>query len=36
LSACRLNLAGVANQQGRHNEADDLVAENLPFVRERG
>jgi predicted ATPase/class 3 adenylate cyclase len=35
-SACRLNLAWVANQQGRHDEADDLLAENLPFVRARG
>jgi hypothetical protein len=35
-SACRLNLAGVANQQGRHDEADDLLAENLPFVRGLG
>jgi predicted ATPase len=35
-SACRLNLAGMANQQGRHDEADDLLAENLPFVRGLG
>jgi predicted ATPase/class 3 adenylate cyclase len=35
-SACRLNLAGVANQKGRHDEADDLLAENLPFVRGLG
>jgi predicted ATPase/class 3 adenylate cyclase len=35
-SACRLNLAGIANRQGRHDEADDLLAENLPFVRGLG
>ena len=35
-SACRLNLVWMANQQGRHGEADDLLAENLPFVRARG
>ena len=35
-SACRLNLAGMANQQSRHDEADDLLAENLPFVRGLG
>jgi predicted ATPase/class 3 adenylate cyclase len=35
-SACRLSLAGMANQQGRHDEADDLLAENLPFVRGLG
>ena len=35
-SACRLGLAWVANQQGRHDEADDLLAENLPFVRGLG
>jgi len=26
----------VANQQGRHDEADDLLAENLPLVRGLG
>jgi hypothetical protein len=26
----------MANQQGRHDEADDLLAENLPFVRGLG
>ena len=35
-SACRLGLVWVANQQGRHDEADDLLAENLPFVRGLG
>jgi hypothetical protein len=35
-SACRRGLAGMANQQGRHDEADDLLAENLPFVRGLG
>ena len=35
-SSCRLGLAGMANQQGRHDEADDLLAENLPFVRGLG
>ena len=32
----RLNLVWVANHQGRHDEADDLLAENLPFVRALG
>jgi non-specific serine/threonine protein kinase len=35
-SACRLNLAGMANRQGRHDEAEDLLAENLPFARGLG
>ena len=35
-SACRLGLAGLANQQGHHDEADDLLAQNLPFVRGLG
>jgi predicted ATPase/class 3 adenylate cyclase len=35
-SSCRLNLAYVANRTGRHDEADALLAENLPFVRSRG
>jgi hypothetical protein len=26
----------MANQQGRHDEADDLLAQNLPFVRGLG
>jgi hypothetical protein len=35
-SSCRLQLVWVANQQGRHDEADDLLAVNLPFVRGLG
>jgi predicted ATPase/DNA-binding XRE family transcriptional regulator len=35
-SACRLNLAWLANRTGRHDEADELLAENLPFVRAKG
>ncbi|HXF71349.1 MAG TPA: adenylate/guanylate cyclase domain-containing protein [Actinomycetota bacterium] len=35
-SACRLNLAYVANKTGRHDRAEALLAENLPFVRSRG
>jgi predicted ATPase/class 3 adenylate cyclase len=35
-SACRLGLVSMANRQGRHDEADDLLAENLPFVRGLG
>jgi len=35
-SWARLNLAWVANQEGRHDEADDLLAENLSFVRGLG
>jgi predicted ATPase/transcriptional regulator with XRE-family HTH domain len=35
-SACRLNLAWLANRTGRHDQADELLAENLPFVRARG
>jgi predicted ATPase/transcriptional regulator with XRE-family HTH domain len=35
-SACRLNLVYMANRTGRHDEAEDLLAENLPFVRARG
>jgi predicted ATPase/class 3 adenylate cyclase len=35
-SACRLGLVSMANRQGRHEEADDLLAENLPFVRGLG
>jgi predicted ATPase/class 3 adenylate cyclase len=36
ISWCRLNLAWVANQAGRHDQAEGLLAENLPFVRARG
>jgi ATP/maltotriose-dependent transcriptional regulator MalT len=35
-SWCRLNLASVANRTGRHDQADELLDENLPFVRARG
>lgn len=35
-SSCRLRLARVANQTGRHHRAEDLLAENLPFVRAKG
>ena len=35
-SSCRLGLTQMANEQGRHDEADDLLAENLPFVRGLG
>ena len=35
-SWCRLHLVYVANRTGRHHEADELLAENLPFVRVRG
>ncbi len=36
ISSCRLNLAGIANQRGRHEGADVLLQENLPFVQSRG
>jgi predicted ATPase/class 3 adenylate cyclase len=36
MSACRLNLASIANKTGRHDRAETLLAENLPFVRSRG
>jgi predicted ATPase len=35
-SSCRLNLAYIANKTGRHDQAEVLLAENLPFVRLRG
>ena len=35
-SSCRLRLAGLANRTGRHDQADELLGENLPFVRARG
>jgi predicted ATPase/class 3 adenylate cyclase len=36
MSSCRLNLAALANQKGRHERADSILQENLPFVRGRG
>jgi hypothetical protein len=36
MSSCRLGLAGLANQAGRHERADSILQENLPFVRGRG
>ena len=35
-SSCRLNLTNIANRTGRHDRAEALLAENLPFVRSRG
>ena len=35
-SACRINLALIANRMTRHDRARDLLEENLPFVRARG
>jgi predicted ATPase/DNA-binding XRE family transcriptional regulator len=35
-SSCRLNLAYAANQKGRYDQAEELLAENLPFVRAKG
>ena len=35
-SACRLNLASIANKTRHHDAAEALLAENLPFVRSRG
>jgi len=36
ISACRLNLVDLANTTRRHERAQALAAENLPFVRARG
>jgi len=36
ISACRLSLAALANQAGQHERADEILHENLPFVRGRG
>lgn len=36
ISSCRLNLATLAHQQGRYEQADELFNENLRFVRGRG
>jgi predicted ATPase len=35
-SSCRLNLATIANRTERHDRAEALLRENLPFVRARG
>ena len=35
-SACRLNLAYIANKTQRYDHAEALLAENLPFVRSKG
>lgn len=35
-SACRLNLATIANRTDRHERAEALLRENLVFVRARG
>ncbi|MEX0675014.1 MAG: adenylate/guanylate cyclase domain-containing protein [Gaiellaceae bacterium] len=35
-SSCRLNLATIANKRRRHELAEGLLAENLPFVRSKG
>jgi predicted ATPase/class 3 adenylate cyclase len=36
MSSCRINLAYIANRTGRHERAEALMLENLPFVRGRG
>lgn len=36
MSACRLNLADLANKMQQHERAESLLRENLPFVRSRG
>jgi predicted ATPase len=36
MSSCRINMAYIANRTGRHQRAQALLAENLPFVRSRG
>ena len=36
MSSCRINLAYIANRTGRHERAQEVLAENLPFVRSRG
>lgn len=35
-SACRLGLTYLANKTRRHDRAETLLAENLPFVRSKG
>jgi hypothetical protein len=36
MSSCRINLSIVANRSVRHERAEALLGENLPFVRSRG
>ena len=36
MSSCRINMAFIANRVGRHDRAEALLNENLPFVRSRG
>lgn len=36
MSSCRINLAYIANRTERHDRAETLLGENLPFVRSRG
>jgi predicted ATPase/class 3 adenylate cyclase len=36
ISSCRLSLAYIANKTRRYADADDMLAENLPFVRGKG
>jgi len=36
ISSCRLNLATIANLGRRHDLAEQLLGENLPFTRSRG
>ncbi len=35
-SSCRLNLSTIANKTGRHEYAEQLLGENLTFVRSKG
>jgi predicted ATPase len=35
-SACRLQLVAIANKTGRHERAEQLLVENLVFVRSKG
>jgi predicted ATPase/DNA-binding XRE family transcriptional regulator len=35
-SSCRLGIVWVANRTGRYDDAEELLAENLPFVKARG
>jgi predicted ATPase len=36
ISSCRLNRAAIANAGGRYDDAQAILAENLPFTRSRG